>query len=74
METETRNGREYPVVYCRQVGDRLVFECPHCKISRGRRRGKHRQHYHGAQGGIGHRVAHCADGPLIATGYILRKR
>ncbi len=69
MATETHDGQDCPVIYCDQVGDQLVFDCPHCTD---RRRRRHRKHYHGL--GEGRRVAHCAEGPLCDTGYILKLR
>jgi hypothetical protein len=46
-------------------GNQLVVICPHCR----------REHYHGADGGDGHRLGHCADdrSPYRRSGYVLQE-
>lgn len=43
-------------------GKSLIIWCEHCN----------KNHWHGAGGGYGHRVAHCFEGPYMHGGYVLR--
>ncbi len=44
-------------------GRQLVFTCPYCEC----------EHFHGVEGGAGHRAAHChkPDSPYQERGYWL---
>jgi hypothetical protein len=62
-----------PIMKCRPIaagGTQVYFACPHCKD----KRGKPVLHFHGIEGGLGHRAAHCHAGsgsPFVQVGYIL---
>jgi hypothetical protein len=48
-----------PTFKCLEKNNEWRFNCPHCE----------KEHRHGV--GVGHRVAHCSDGPFKETGYYL---
>lgn len=64
MECHQIEADDVPVVLCDRVGRQLRIICPFC--------GKF--HYHGAGGGEGHRVAHCATKGASTRGYVLELR